>query len=107
MCWQMFEFVAEEVITEPGGVIGHGFILKVATEDSREPACADRGGWPEFERERLWRCYQHAAAYACIAATVTAGLGGMQFPAIALAGLQQAVAALDDLDTVAALRKVL
>lgn len=53
----------------------------------------------ELEREQLWRRYQQAAAYAYVASTVTAD--------IALAGLQQAVAAFDDLDTVATLRKVL
>ena len=38
---------------------------------------------------------------------VTAGLGGMQTENIALEGLRLGVAALDDLDTVAALQRAL
>lgn len=41
-----------------------------------------------------------------VAVTITAGLGGMQSEDIAHAGLRLAVAALADLETVAALRKV-
>ena len=62
-------------------------------------------GGPELEPEQLWRRYRQAAAYAYVAATVTAGLGGMQAADIALAGARHAVAALNDLETVAALRE--
>jgi hypothetical protein len=51
------------------------------------------------------RCCPHPAAYAYVAAAATAGLGGMQTANIALEGLRRAVAALNDLETVAALRK--
>lgn len=64
-------------------------------------------GGPELGREQLWRRYRQAAAYAYVAATVTAGLGGMQSADIAFTGLQRAVAALNDLETVAALREAL
>lgn len=64
-------------------------------------------GGPELEREQLWLHYRQAAAYAYVAATITAGLGGMQSNDIALAGLRLAIAAVADLETVAALRKVL
>jgi hypothetical protein len=40
-----------------------------------------------------------------VAAAVTAGLGGMQTANIALEGSRRAVAALNDLETAAALRK--
>jgi hypothetical protein len=50
-------------------------------------------------------CYRQAAAYAYVAAAVAAGLGGMQTANIALEGLRRAVAGLNDLETVAALRK--
>ena len=62
-------------------------------------------GGPELEPEQLWRRYRQAAAYAYVAATVTAGLGGMQAADIALQGVRHAVAALNDLETVAALRE--
>jgi hypothetical protein len=48
------------------------------------------------------RCYRRAA-YAYVAAAVAAGLGGMQTANIALEGLRRTV--LNDLETVAALRK--
>ena len=51
------------------------------------------------------RCYRQASAYAYVAAAVMAGLGGMQTANIALEGLRRAVAALNDLETVASLRK--
>jgi hypothetical protein len=61
-------------------------------------------GGPELERDLVWRRYRQAAAYPYVAVTVTAGLGGMQSDDIALTGLQRAVAALNDLETVGALR---
>lgn len=64
-------------------------------------------GGPDLEHEHLWLRYRQAAAYTYVAATITAGLGGMQTEDIALAGLRLAVAALADLETAAALRKVL
>jgi hypothetical protein len=51
------------------------------------------------------RCYRRAAAYAYVAAAVTAGLCGTQTANIALEGSRRAVDALNDLETVAALRK--
>lgn len=72
--------------------------------DTYRHALAACGG-PELEPEQLWLRYRQAAAYAYVAATITAGLGGMQTQDIALAGLRLAVAALTDLQTVAALRK--
>jgi hypothetical protein len=56
-------------------------------------------------KENQCRCYRQAAAYACVAAAVAAGLGGMLTANIALEGLRRAVAALNDLGAVAALRK--
>jgi hypothetical protein len=51
------------------------------------------------------RCYRRAAAYAYVAAAVTAGLCGTQTANIALEGSRRAVDALNDLETVAAVRK--
>jgi aminoglycoside phosphotransferase (APT) family kinase protein len=65
------------------------------------------GGGPELDRNELWQRYRQGALYAYTAALITAGMGGMQDEAIALAGLRRAVAALDDLDTVAVLKKSL
>ncbi len=61
-------------------------------------------GGPELGRDDLWRRYRQAALYAYVATLITAGMGGMQAGDIAMAGLQRAVSALGDLDTVPALR---
>jgi hypothetical protein len=58
-----------------------------------------------MQKANLCRCYRRAAACAYVAAAVTAGLGGLQTANIALEGLRRAVAGLNDLETVAALRK--
>jgi hypothetical protein len=72
--------------------------------DDYRPALAAAGG-PELDRDEMWTRYRQAAAYAFVAALITAGLGGMQSEAIALEGLRRAVAALNDLDAVAAIRQ--
>lgn len=67
-------------------------------------ALAAHGG-PALDRDELWQRYRQGAMYPYVAALITAGMGGMQAEAIALEGLSRAVAALDDLDTVAVLEK--
>jgi hypothetical protein len=64
-------------------------------------------GGPDLDRDALWERYRQSALYAYVAALITAGMGGMQDEGIALKGLRRAVAALEDLDTVAVLRKSL
>lgn len=64
-------------------------------------------GGPELDHDDLSYRYRQAAAYAYVAPLATAGLGGMQAENIALEGLRSAVAALNDLDTVDALREAL
>jgi aminoglycoside phosphotransferase (APT) family kinase protein len=64
-------------------------------------------GGPELDRDDLWDRYRQGALYPHVAALITAGMGGMQDEGIALEGLRRAVVALDDLDTVALLRKSL
>jgi hypothetical protein len=61
-------------------------------------------GGPEMDRDELWQRYRQAALYAYIATLITAGMGGMQDENIALEGLGRAVSALEDLDTVYALK---
>ncbi|KUI26825.1 phosphotransferase [Mycobacterium sp. GA-2829] len=70
--------------------------------DTYRRALAAAGG-PELDGDELWRRYRQGALYAYVAALITAGMGGMQDEAIAHEGLRRAVAALQDLDTVAAL----
>jgi aminoglycoside phosphotransferase (APT) family kinase protein len=65
------------------------------------------GGGPDLGRDDFWRRYRQAALYAYVAALITAGLGGMQNVDIAREGLRRGVAALQDLDTVALLKKSL
>jgi Ser/Thr protein kinase RdoA (MazF antagonist) len=67
-------------------------------------AVASSGG-PEFDRDELWTRYRQAVTYAFVSPLTTAGLGGMQTEAIALEGLERAVAAIGDLETVAALQQ--
>jgi hypothetical protein len=65
------------------------------------------GGGPELAADDLWLRFRQGALYAYVAALITAGLGGMQVEDIAMEGLRRAVAALDDLETVAALQAAL
>lgn len=61
-------------------------------------------GGPDIGGDELWRRYRQGVLYAYVAALITAGMGGMQVEDIALEGLRRAVIALDDLETIAALR---
>ena len=71
--------------------------------DAYRRALAAAGG-PELDRDDLWLRYRQGAMYAHVAALITAGMGGMQVENIAMEGLRRAVAALDDLETIAALK---
>ena len=71
--------------------------------DVYRAALAAAGG-PEIDRDELWQRYRQSALYAYIATLITAGMGGMQDENIALEGLGRAVSALEDLDTVYALK---
>lgn len=62
-------------------------------------------GGPELDRDELWTRYRQAVTYAYVSPLTTAGLGGMQTENIAMEGLARAVAAVQDLETVAALRQ--
>jgi hypothetical protein len=69
-------------------------------------ALAASGG-PELDPDDLWTRYRQAVTYAFASPLTTAGLGGMQTESIALAALERALAAIEDLETVAALRKAM
>jgi hypothetical protein len=71
--------------------------------DVYRQALAAAGG-PDMDREDLWLRYRQGALYAYVAPLITAGMGGMQVENIAMEGLRRGVAALDDLETVAALK---
>jgi len=60
-------------------------------------------GGPDRSADETWSQHRKMAAYAYVAAVFTFGLGGLQGDDIADAGLRRAVAAVDDLDTAAAL----
>ncbi len=70
--------------------------------DGYRRALAAAGG-PDLDRDELWERYRQGALYAYVAALITAGMGGMQDEGIAFEGLRRAIAALEDLDTVAIL----
>lgn len=61
------------------------------------------GGGPERTADDTWVLHRRMAAYAYVAAVFTAGLGGLQGVQVADAGLRRAAAAVEDLETVAAL----
>jgi len=64
-------------------------------------------GGPELDADELWLRYRQGALYAYVAPLITAGMGGMQDESIALEGVRRGVAALTDLETVAALKQSL
>ncbi|WP_197508755.1 phosphotransferase [Mycobacterium sp. 1081908.1] len=74
--------------------------------DDYRRALAAAGG-PDLDRDELWRRYRQGALYAYVAPLITAGMGGMQVEGIAMEGLRRGVAALDDLETIAALKSCL
>jgi Phosphotransferase enzyme family len=74
--------------------------------DDYRRALAAAGG-PDLDRDDLWLRYRQSALYAYVAPLITAGMGGMQVEGIAMEGLRRGVAALDDLETVAALKSSL
>lgn len=71
--------------------------------DDYRRALAAAGG-PDLDRDDLWLRYRQSALYGYVAPLITAGMGGMQVEGIAMEGLRRGVAALDDLETVAALK---
>ena len=62
-------------------------------------------GGPEIARDESWTRYRQAVTYAFVSPLTTAGLGGMQTEAVSLEGLARAVAAIEDLETIAAIRQ--
>jgi hypothetical protein len=74
--------------------------------DDYRRALAAAGG-PELDRDDLWLRYRQGALYAYTATLITVGMGGMQVEDIAMEGLRRSVEAIDDLETVAALKQSL
>lgn len=69
-------------------------------------ALAAAGG-PALHRDELWERYRQGASYPYVAALITAGMGGMQVEDIAMKGLERSLNALDDLETVTAVTRIL
>jgi phosphotransferase family enzyme len=74
--------------------------------DDYRRALAAAGG-ADLDRDDLWLRYRQGALYGYVAPLITAGMGGMQVEDIAMEGLRRGVAALDDLETIAALKSFL
>jgi hypothetical protein len=100
----------------PGRELSYTLITSLTPEDRRAAqrdllddyrrALAAAGG-PDLDRDDLWLRFRQGALYAYTATLITAGMGGMQVEDIAMEGLRRSVAALDDLETVAALKQSL
>jgi len=100
----------------PGRELAYTLITGMTTADRQScerdllatyrHALAAAGG-PELDADELWLRYRQGALYAYVAPLITAGMGGMQDESIALEGVRRGVAALTDLETVAALRQSL
>ena len=100
----------------PGRELAYTLITSMTTTDRQSAerdlldtyrsALAAAGG-PELDRDELWERYRMGALYAYTAPVITAGMGGMQAEDIALEGARRGVAALEDLETVALLKKLL
>jgi hypothetical protein len=100
----------------PGRELAYTLITGMTTADRQDRerdllatyrrALAAAGG-PELDADELWLRYRQGALYAYVAPLITAGMGGMQDESIALEGVRRGVAALTDLETVAALRQSL
>ena len=100
----------------PGRELAYTLITGMTTADRQagerdllatyRRALAAAGG-PELDADELWLRYRQGALYAYVAPLITAGMGGMQVESIALEGVRRGVAALGDLETVAALRQSL
>jgi Ser/Thr protein kinase RdoA (MazF antagonist) len=71
--------------------------------DDYRRALAAAGG-PDLDRDDLWLRFRQGALYGYVAPLITAGMGGMQVEDIAMEGLRRAVVALDDLETITALK---
>jgi Ser/Thr protein kinase RdoA (MazF antagonist) len=97
----------------PSRELAYTLITSLTPEDRRATqrdlldyyrrALAAAGG-PDLDRDDLWLRYRQGALYAYVAPLITAGMGGMQAESIAMEGLRRGVAALDDLETIAALK---
>jgi Ser/Thr protein kinase RdoA (MazF antagonist) len=100
----------------PARELAYTLITSLTPEDRRAAqrdllqdyrhALAAAGG-AELDDDDFWLRYRQGAQYAYVAALITAGMGGMQVEDIATEGLRRSVIALDDLETVATLRKSL
>jgi Ser/Thr protein kinase RdoA (MazF antagonist) len=97
----------------PSRELAYTLITSLTPEDRRSAqsdllddyrrALAAAGG-PDLDRNDLWLRFRQGALYAYVASLITAGMGGMQVEDIAIEGLRRGVEALDDLETIAALK---
>ena len=100
----------------PGRELSYTLVTGMTTADRQacerdllgvyRQAVAAAGG-PDLDPNELWLRYREGSLYAYVAPLITAGMGGMQDESIALEGVRRGVAALSDLETVAALKQSL
>ena len=97
----------------PSRELAYTLVTSMASDDRRASqrdlldvyrATLAASGGPDLDRDDLWLRFRQAALYAYVAPVITAGMGGMQVDDIALEGARRGVAALEDLETVAALK---
>lgn len=97
----------------PSRDLAYTLVLGMTTEDRRAQqrdlldiyrAELPNAGGPMLDRDELFERYRQNTVYSYVSGLTTAGLGGMQTENIALEGLRRAVAAIEELETVEALR---
>lgn len=100
----------------PGRELAYTLVTSMTTESRQQSQCdlldVYRGalaaaGGPALDRDELWERYRQGASYPYVAALITAGMGGMQVEDIAMKGLERSLNALDDLETVTAVTRIL
>ncbi len=82
--------------------VTYSIVLGLTPEDR---AKHERDLLAHYTSEDVWDDYRRMVAYVFVATTFTSGLGGLQGSDIADEGLRRAVCALDELETLSALRR--
>ncbi|MCU1603383.1 MAG: phosphotransferase [Frankiales bacterium] len=82
--------------------VTYAIVLGLTPEDR---ASHERDLLAHYTSDDVWEDYRRMVAYVVVATTFTSGLGGLQGTDVADEGLRRAVRAMDELETLSALRR--